>query len=109
MFKKLMDKINNKSIELYVKNETAEEVKPRELKITIKLLSLEIVLFFIFLCMIDVAFYATGNDNLSMFGLTYGELLLNYLIVLFVENVWGYFMDKKPTVKTTKDTTPPTA
>lgn len=109
MFKKLMDKINDKSIELHVENQTAEAIKPRELKITIKILSFDIAIIFFIICAIDGINYFAGIDKFGIFGLTYAKLLTNYLLVLLVENVWSYFKEKKSTVKPPQESTPPTA
>lgn len=94
MFEKIKEKINNKSIEYYVENQLSEPKELLEVKITLKIFSIEILCFFIFLFLLSSPNFFTGIDRFGIFGVTYAELILNYLIILLVDNIWRFLSER---------------
>lgn len=109
MFEKIKEKINNKSIECYVENQLSEPKDPLDVKISLRIFSVDILCFFIFLFLLSSPNFFTGIDRFGIFGVTYAELFLNYIIILAAENTWHYFMDDKKPSKPTDETPPPAA
>ncbi|HFQ5875980.1 TPA: hypothetical protein ACJXXT_000244 [Pseudomonas aeruginosa] len=94
MFENIKDKINNKSIEFYVENQLSETKEPLEVNVTLRIFSVDILFYFTFLFLFSSPNFFTGIDRFGIFGVTYAELILNYLIILLVDNIWRFLSER---------------
>lgn len=109
MFEKIKERIKSKSIEFYVENQMPQEEKPLELRVTLTVFNFNIFFCCFFLFLLSRPNFFTGIDSFGVFGITYAELLFNYLIIILFENVWSYFTRNKKSEKTPETPTTPNA